>query len=371
MTKPHSKSDLYIGLMSGTSMDSVDAVIVSIKKNKIKLIASDSHPIDTELRHEILSLCQPGENAIYRMGRLDVKLGRLFADCVKDILKKAEINACDIAAIGSHGQNIRHRPDADYPFTLQIGDPNTIAAETGITTIADFRRRDIALGGQGAPLAPAFHQFLFQHFQGTQWVLNIGGIANVTLIQPEHEVIGFDTGPGNTLMDAWHYQHCGQRFDNNGMWAKTGTIHQRLLSLLLNDPFFSKKPPKSTGLEHFNLKWLQKNLRLTQEHIRSQDVQATLLELTVQSIAQTLNQHSTKHIWVCGGGAKNQYLMERLQSQCHSKILSTDAIGIPTDWIEACAFAWMAHQTAHHRVSNIPSVTGAKSAAILGAIYCA
>ena len=198
MAKPHF-NNLYIGLMSGTSMDSVDAVIVSIKKDKIKLIASDSHPIDIALRKEILGLCQPGENAIYRMGRLDVKLGRLFSACVKNVLKKTGLNASDIAAIGSHGQNIRHQPDADYPFTLQIGDPNTIAAETGITTIGDFRRRDVALGGQGAPLAPAFHQFLFQHFKGTQWVLNIGGIANVTLIQPDHDVIGFDTRPWQYL----------------------------------------------------------------------------------------------------------------------------------------------------------------------------
>lgn len=371
MAHTNSKDKYYIGLMSGTSMDSIDAVIVAITPNKIKLIETYAYPIDDELRKEILSLCHPGENAINRMGKLDVKLGRLFAQSVEALLEKANLTPDDISAIGSHGQNIRHMPEADIPFTLQIGDPNVIAATTGITTIADFRRRDVALGGQGAPLTPAFHQFLFQRFEGMQWVLNIGGIANVTLIRPDMEIIGYDTGPGNTLLDAWYFQHTNQRYDNNGEWARSGSVNYQLLETLRHDPFFTKEPPKSTGLEYFNLKWLMQHIKHFGEHIPSEDIQATLTELTATTIADNLNRYSAKYIWVCGGGAKNRHLMERLQSLCLTPILSTDAAGIPIDWIEACAFAWLAYRTQHHAPSNIPSVTGASEASILGAIYCA
>lgn len=355
--------------MSGTSMDSIDAALVEIKREKIKLIETYSHPIDLNIRKEILALCEPGENAILRMGHLSVKLGRLFAHSVNELLKKSGHQARDIAAIGSHGQNVRHMPESEFPFTLQIGDPNIIASETGITTIADFRRRDIALGGQGAPLAPAFHDFLFKKFPGNQWVLNIGGIANVTLLRKDHDVIGFDTGPGNTLLDAWCYQHSGKRFDKDGDWAKSGTVNHALLQLLLADPFFKRSPPKSTGLEYFNLNWLMRILRAFGEHVPSDDIQATLVELTATSIMNVLQQEPAEHIWVCGGGTKNRYLMERLQSKCDTKILSTDVVGIPVDWIEAAAFAWLAHQTQHHLPGNLPSVTGARKAAVLGAVY--
>lgn len=371
MTQPTSKTNRYIGLMSGTSMDSIDAVLVSITKDRIKLLETYSLPIEDDLRKDILELCYPGENAINRMGKLDVVLGRLFSDCVEALLEKAGLEPNDIIAIGSHGQNIRHMPEADVPFTLQIGDPNVIAANTGITTIADFRRRDVALGGQGAPLAPAFHQFLFRRYEGTQWVLNIGGIANVTLISPSNQVIGYDTGPGNTLLDTWYRQHTGRRFDVDGEWARSGMVNIQLLESLRTDPFFTKEPPKSTGLEHFNLKWLMEHIRKLGEHIPSEDIQATLTELTAVTIADNLNQIEARHIWACGGGAKNRFLMERLQALCPTPILTTDAAGIPIDWIEACAFAWFAYQTTHHIPSNIPSVTGASEAAVLGAIYCA
>jgi anhydro-N-acetylmuramic acid kinase len=351
-------------------MDSIDAVIVSITKDRIKLVETYSHPIDDELRKEILSLCYPGDNAINRMGKLDVRLGRIFAESVESLLEKAGLEPDDIVAIGSHGQNIRHMPEADIPFTLQIGDPNVIAATTGITTVADFRRRDVALGGQGAPLAPAFHKFLFQRFDNIQWVLNIGGIANVTLITPENEVIGYDTGPGNTLLDAWYFQHSGNRFDQDGDWARSGMVNIELLESLRSDSFFSKEPPKSTGLEHFNLKWLMEHIRKLGEHVPSEDIQTTLVELTALTIADNLKKVDARHVWACGGGAKNRFLMERLQALCPTPILTTDAAGIPIDWIEACAFAWFAYQTEHHIPSNIPSVTGASEAAILGAIYC-
>ncbi len=372
MSQPKSSvNKYYIGLMSGTSMDSIDAVIVMIEKNKIKLIETYSYPIDDSLRTEILALCHSNETTLHQLGQLDVKLGRLFALSVQAILEKAGMKPSDIAAIGSHGQNIRHMPQADIPFTLQIGDPNVIAATTGITTVADFRRRDVALGGQGAPLAPAFHHFLFEKFAQIQWVLNIGGIANVTLIQPDKPIIGYDTGPGNTLIDAWCYEHLGYRFDRDGEWAKTGTIHPALLNALRADPFFSKAPPKSTGFEYFNLKWLAQHLNKLGKTLSSNDVQATLTELTASTIADHLTHVTAKYVWICGGGAKNRYLMQRLQALCPTPILSTNAAGIPTDWIEACAFAWFAYQTLHRIPSNIPSVTGASQAAILGAIYSA
>lgn len=363
-------NNLYIGILSGTSMDSIDTALVEVKRNRLKLVETYSHLIEDELRNEIAALCYPGENAIQRMGTLDVKLGRLFSHCVKQLLDKAHVKPKQIAAIGSHGQNIRHMPNEKFPFTIQIGDPNIIAAETGITTIADFRRRDIALGGQGAPLTPAFHNFLFQKFSGTQWVINIGGITNITLLKEDSPIIGFDTGPGNTLMDAWCLQHRGQRYDKSGQFAKSGAVDQKLLQLMLEDPYFSKEPPKSTGLEYFNLKWLTKLLRDTGEHLASNDVQATLVELTAITIANAVNKETSKHIWICGGGAKNTFLMDRLQNHCKARILSTDAMGIPVDWIEACAFAWFAHQTQHRQPCNIPSVTGASSESILGAIFC-
>ena len=362
------KANYYIGLMSGTSMDSIDAVLVDIKKNTIRLIHSHSHPIDNQLHDELLALRQSTDGTIDQLGQLDVKLGRLFADAVNELLQQTSLSTQHIKAIGSHGQTIRHRPEGDYPFTLQIGDPSVIAAQTNITTIADFRRRDVALGGQGAPLVPAFHQFLLQRVKSMQWVLNIGGIANVTLLQPDHDVIGFDTGPGNTLLDAWCMQHRHKRYDENGEFGRMGMVSHALLESLLSDPFFKKSPPKSTGFEYFNLAWLAKHLRHYSQ-LQPQDVQATLIELTARSIADVLNTHEATHIWACGGGVNNHYLMDRLQSYCQTKILSTDVVGIPAQWMEACAFAWLAYQTLNHQPGNIPSVTGASKSAILGGIY--
>ena len=362
------KANYYVGLMSGTSMDAIDVVLVEIRKNSLRLIQSHSHPIDDLLRNDIAHLRHGTHDAIEQLGQLDVKLGYLFADAIIELLKKTALTSHQIKAIGSHGQTIRHRPEGAYPFTLQIGDPNIIAAQTGITTIADFRRRDMALGGQGAPLVPAFHQFLFQHVDTTQWVLNIGGIANVTLLNPKQNVIGFDTGPGNTLLDAWCLQHLNKRYDNHGVFGGSGAINHQLLEILLDDPFFKKTPPKSTGFEYFNLAWLSKQMPHN-ERLRPEDVQATLVELTALSIAQVLNSENATHIWVCGGGIKNDYLMERLQLHCHTKILSTDVMGIPAEWMESCAFAWLAHQTLHHRPSNLPSVTGASRPCVLGGIY--
>lgn len=363
-------SKRYIGVLSGTSMDSIDTALVEIHNNRIKLIETYAQPIDDALRQEILAVCTPGVNGIHRMATLDVKLGRRFAESVLALLEKAKLQAKDIAAIGSHGQNIRHMPNDELPYTVQIGDPNIIAAETGITTVGDFRRRDIALGGQGAPLTPAFHQFLFQHRPDTQWVVNIGGICNVTRLKPNHPVIGFDTGPGNTLLDRWCFEHTGNAYDQYGDMARAGTLSQTLLTQLKSDPYFEKSPPKSTGIEYFNLSWLQAHMSACKGKLSPEDVQATLTELTAATIADTLRTEPAAHIWLCGGGAKNTFLMERLQALSEAKILSTDVIGIPSNWIEACAFAWFAHQTVHRLPCNMPSVTGASEASVVGGIFC-
>jgi len=368
--------ELYIGLLSGTSMDGVDAALIDFGagRESPQLITTYSEPISTELKQALLKLCKPGENGINRMGHADNKLGQLFAKSCLQLLKKANINAKEIKAIGSHGQTIRHVPNTDYPFTLQIGDPNIIAAATDITTVADFRRRDMALGGQAAPLAPAFHNFLLRAADENRWVLNIGGIANVTYLAADKNalILGFDTGPGNTLLDAWCSEQLGKPYDNAGRWASSGNINAELLSVLLNDAYFQAAPPKSTGREYFNLDWLQQHLRSLSSRPSAEDIQATLLELTARSITNAIQSidKNPGSIWVCGGGTHNQQLMARLKELCGShRITTTKEIGVSPDWIEAMCFAWLAQQTLKGLPGNLPSVTGAKQLSILGAIY--
>jgi len=361
----------YIGIMSGTSLDAVDVALVDFETKRLEVIATHAEPIPKALKQDVLALCYPGENAIQRMGEADVKLGRLFSKTVLQLLKKEKLSAKDIVAIGSHGQTIRHVPDTKFPFTLQIGDPNIIAAKTDITVVADFRRRDIALGGQAAPLAPAFHNYLFRDSSETVGVLNIGGIANLTVLpaDPSQTVIGFDTGPGNTLMDAWYQKHQRGNYDKDGKWATSGRCNQALLQRLLSDTYFKKAPPKSTGREYFHLDWLQPHIP---DSIQTEDVQATLLQLTARSISDTLHLPKNKitTLWLCGGGTHNQRLVQQLQQfNKNIKIQSTENMGINPDWIEATAFAWLARQTLNKKPGNIPSVTGAKTSSILGAIF--
>lgn len=364
-------AELFIGLMSGTSVDAIDAVIVDLSATP-QVIATHSHDIPPSLKKDIFALTQPGENAIIRMGQADVALGNLFSQACLELLNKANLSASDICAIGSHGQTIRHHPNDTLAFTTQIGDPNIIAAQTGITTVADFRRRDIALGGQGAPLAPTFHEFLLRSEAENRWVLNIGGIANLTLLPMDSHknIIGFDTGPGNTLMDAWYRKHNDGQFDCDGAWAASGVIHSKLLEKCLADDYFYKAPPKSTGPDYFNLDWLAS--KIGSDSITPADVQATLCALTVHSISQCMQQasHSRNSIWVCGGGANNTFLMEQLSELNNGcDIQSTEVINIHPDWIEACAFAWFAKQTLERKPSNLPSVTGAEKTAVLGGVY--
>lgn len=360
--------------MSGTSLDGIDAALVDFSSNTPTLVKAINFPLPTELRESIKSLCTPGNNEIDQLGSVDIQLATIFAKAVKQLLKETNISAEHVHAIGSHGQTIRHRPNEH--FTLQIGDPNTLAELTGITTVADFRRRDMAAGGQGAPLAPAFHAAMFGSSTQTRVILNIGGMANVTVLQKqlpadaEHPVIGFDTGPGNVLMDAWIQRHQQRAYDKNGQWAAAGTVNEQLLEQLLQDDFFSREPPKSTGREHFNLAWLEQQLNQFGQTIDPVDVQATLSELTVSSVQKAVAQFAPESIVVCGGGAHNIDLMKRLSGQCSTAtVVVSDELGLSADWVEAVAFAWLARERLAHRPGNLPSVTGAGRPVVLGGIY--
>lgn len=362
-------SDLYIGLMSGTSVDGIDAALVDFSENFPKVIATHYEPYPTPLKEKILALCQQGSNEIERMGELDSLLGKEFARAVNDLLSKQSLQPSAIQAIGSHGQTIRHHPQQ---FTLQIGDPNIIAAHTGITTIADFRRKDIAHGGHGAPLVPAFHRHVFARIETNRAIVNIGGIANITILAPHRDVIGFDTGPGNVLLDAWIKLNRNESHDAKGAWGQTGTVQQKLLQQFLADAYFQESPPKSTGRERFNLTWLQQHLH--GQGYSPTDVQATLVELTAYSIMNDISKFiQNGEVLICGGGAHNDYLMSRLNEIAHPNIAvhSTQKYGINPDWVEAVAFAWLAKQTLKRQAGNLPSVTGAAKATVLGGIYFA
>lgn len=360
--------ELYIGLMSGTSLDGIDAVLVDFSQHYPKLLDAYYSPYEPELRQSILALCHPGIDEINRLGKMDRILGKQFANAVLHLLKKNQLTPDHVRAIGSHGQTIRHHPAQQ--FTLQIGDPNIIAAETGITTIADFRRRDIALHGQGAPLVPAFHQTVFSA-DVDRIILNIGGIANMTLLPKNSKtILGFDTGPGNTLLDAWAEKHLQQPKDQEGHWGKQGILQNNLLNDFMRDPFFKQSPPKSTGREYFNLNWLNS---FSLEKYLPVDVQATLTELTAKSILDAIPYYfSNDEIVVCGGGVHNTFLLERLRALGpHYKIESSEKYGIHPDWVEAMAFAWLAKQTLTKAPGNVISVTGATQASILGGVYFA
>ncbi|MGR5063328.1 anhydro-N-acetylmuramic acid kinase [Photobacterium sp. DNB22_13_2] len=370
--------ELYIGVMSGTSLDGVDTALVAFdseshQSSMPELLATDAYPMPEALKSALLDVCIGQATNLKLIGQLDHQLGHLFADAVNQLLEKAEVKASAVTAIGNHGQTVYHQPDGDYPFTMQLGDANIVAAKTGITTVADFRRKDMALGGQGAPLVPAFHKGLFSELDSTTVVLNIGGIANISVLQPEQPVIGYDTGPGNMLMDAWVYLHHGQKYDKCGVLAASGTVNQPLLTKLMADPYLSRSYPKSTGREHYNLPWLEGQLNGLVDAVSEQDVQATLLQFTAQTIAEqvacfTIGEQP--RLLVCGGGVNNPILMSRLAELLPAWLVAnTRDAGIDPDYMEAMAFAWLARQRIHGQPSNVPEVTGAAELASLGVIY--
>ena len=362
--------------MSGTSMDGVDAVVVRLGDHTCEILAAHQQAYPEALRTQLtVASRNPGSFSVDTLGSLDHWVAECFSSATSALLSRTGIDKSRVYAIGSHGQTVRHQPRATRPFTLQIGDPNIIAARTGITTVADFRRRDLALGGEGAPLAPAFHQWLFADRQQHRAVLNIGGIANVTLLPAGTEAtIGFDTGPGNTLLDAWIKENRSEEYDDAGAWAKSGTVLQKLLEQLMTDPYLSAAPPKSTGFEYFNLQWLRhatEQCRLSPSRA-AEDIQATLAEFTAQSIADAIKKHAPRsgQVFVCGGGVHNDYLMTRLGENMHgTPVSSTAECGLDPDWVEAAAFAWLAMQTLHNMPGNLPSVTGASRPAVLGGVF--
>ena len=357
--------------MSGTSMDGIDTVVVRFGKQDAQLLASLEHPYPEPLRQKLLQAMRDPEACnIDDVGTLDRQVGESFRDAALAVLAETGLVASDIVAIGSHGQTLRHRPDAPTPYSLQIGDPATIAVGTGITTVADFRRADIAAGGQGAPLVPPFHQWLFGQSGNPRVILNIGGIANITVLGEGNKVpFGFDTGPGNTLLDGWIQAKQKKPYDRGGVWAASGRVELKLLQALLADDYFHLSPPKSTGFEHFNLEWLRHH---GADDYAPADVQATLAELSARTIAAAIDEHAatTDAVLVCGGGFHNDDLLQRLRQHVPGRgVLSTAEEGLHPDWVEAAAFAWLAMRTLNKQSGNLPSVTGAGRKLVLGAIH--
>ncbi len=365
----------YIGLISGTSADGIDAALVRFDGGDntplhAELIAARTLPWQPDVRARLVWLGQGGAlDSLDELGELDAQVGEAFAEAALAILETAGIERSQVAAIGSHGQTVRHRPYVAHPFSLQIGDAARIVERTGITTIADFRRRDIAAGGHGAPLLPALHHALLHDPGEQRAVLNLGGIANLTLLPSDGAVRGFDTGPANALMDLWCHEHTGRPYDEAGAWGATGQVDAALLERLLGDPWFAQPPPKSSGREHFQRKWLAPHLRSGAVPV---DVQATLRELTARTIAEALHasQPDTQRVLVCGGGVHNPVLMETLRQVLPGVALaSTAEFGLDPDHVEAMGFAWLARQTLAGKPGNLPTVTGAAGPRILGAIY--
>lgn len=363
----------YVGLISGTSMDGIDAALVEFGDHQCNVLATAAVAYPAELRTQLIQGSRtPASCTVDMIGKLDQWVGECFRDAAVKLLSQAGVDPQSVAAIGSHGQTLRHQPRAARPFTLQIGDANIIAAGTGITTVADFRRRDIAVGGEGAPLTPAFHRWLFSNAEKDRAVLNIGGIANVTMLSSS-PVIGFDTGPGNTLLDGWTRSNLDRPFDDDGNWARSGKVSEPLLIEMLSDPYFDLPPPKSTGFEYFNGAWVRSKVSsLSTQNIPAMDVQATLAELSASTIAKSILNFSPgiEEVLVCGGGVHNTDLMQRLRSYLSgTRVTSTDTFGLHPDWVEAAAFAWLAKRCLEGKTGNLPEVTGADRAEILGAIY--
>jgi anhydro-N-acetylmuramic acid kinase len=375
-------SDLYIGLMSGTSLDGVDGVLADFSGNRLRVVASASEPFSDVFRAELLALNSPGHNELHRAALAGNQISAVYAQVVSKLVEAAKVQSIDarhIKAIGAHGQTVRHQPQrtsaepAGAGYTLQLGNPSLLAELTGVDVVADFRSRDVAAGGQGAPLVPAFHMSVFGQTDRATAVLNIGGISNLSVLPATGvgEVTGFDCGPGNALMDAWCQRHTGKPFDLGGAWAAGGKLVPALLASLLDDPYFAKLPPKSTGRDLFSTEWLTMKLSPFAD-ARPQDVQNTLTEFTASACAMSVKDFAggSRELIVCGGGAFNTFLLERLQASLTGiQVSVSDAHGLPAQQVEAAAFAWLARRTVQREAANLPGVTGAKGLRVLGAVY--
>ncbi len=357
--------NLYIGVMSGTSLDGVDVCLCKIDENSCTLLYSLEYPFDLTIKEEILYLLS-SKTTLEQIGILHTRLGYLFADAVKVFLKGNKLDPSNIKAIGLHGQTLWHQPFGNFPFSMQLGCPNILVAQTNIQVITDFRSMDIANGGQGAPFAPAFHQFIFSSFKENIAVLNIGGMTNITLLGDSLK--GWDIGVGNALLDYWVSTCKNTPYDKDGNFAFSGTLNEELLEKFLSDPYFKKLPPKSTGREYFSTTWLINHLCSFQS-IKDEDIQRTLLELTVKSILKILDTTDINLLIVCGGGTKNKFLMKRLKELSQVDIKISDELGISSDFMESMAFAWLAYMRIQAKEVNLSCVTGAKKNSILGGIY--
>jgi len=362
----------YLGLISGTSVDGVDAALCEFGEHRCTVVAARTFAYPSAIAERIQALISSGEGRLAEIGAIDIAVGRYFADCGVALLRSAGVKPDDVAAIGHHGQTIWHEPALPEPFSWQIGDANSVAAITGIDTVADLRRLDMALGGQGAPLVPAFHEWLFADPPTSTVVLNIGGIANVTSLAPGSPVFGFDTGPGNTLLDALARRSLNRPFDDRGQWAASGTPDHVLLDSMLTEPYFSKPAPKSTGRELFNEAWLQRKLGESGRRVDEVNLAATLLELTARSIADAIAALGTRpgRLMVCGGGVRNDALIARLGALTGQTPQTTAAFGLDPDFVEAAAMAWLARARVTQAPGNLPTVTAARKAVVLGALYC-
>lgn len=353
-------------------MDAVDVALVEFGEGAPRLIAAGRSAWPVTLRAQLHELAAGRRLDATAFAKLDTAVGGFMADAVEDLLRRHAVSAATVSGIGCHGQTVAHAPDADPATTLQLGDANVISERTGITTVNDFRRRDLAAGGQGAPLTPAFHDAVLRNPAENRVVLNLGGIANITILRsdPGLPVSGFDTGPANCLMDAWSLRHCGTPYDAGGEWAESSPLHQRLLARLLDDPFFTAPPPKSTGTQYFSMQWLEARLAVLPKP-SADEVQATLLALSCQTVGDAIFREApdTERVLVCGGGVHNRALMSRLGELLDIPVESTATLGIDPDWMEAMAFAWLAQRTLSNAAGNMPTVTGARGPRILGAIH--
>ncbi len=360
----------YVGLMSGTSLDGIDAVAVSFFGNAPSVLGHVTTTLPVDLRATLLDLNTPqGHDELERAAVAGVALAHCYARAAHEVLQQTGLSPAQVRAIGCHGQTVRHRPDQG--FTLQLGNGAVLAELTGITVVTDFRSRDIAAGGQGAPLVPAFHDAIFRSPEHPRIILNLGGIANLTVLYPGQETRGYDCGPANVLLDGWVERHLGQPFDRDGLWSRSGTVSAALLQALLEHPYFLRKPPKSTGRDEFHLPWLDRLLG-ERQGLAAQDVQATLVALTAHSVAQCIAAEAAEglEVYCCGGGAKNQALMAQLHTLLpHASVRVTDDLGVPAMQVEATAFAWLARELLQGRSANLPAVTGARRQVPLGAIY--
>jgi len=356
---------LYIGVMSGTSLDGIDIALCGINETECQLLASCEYPFPNELKEEILHLIASSVT-LKQLGECDSRLGLLFAERINDFLQNNALHVTQITAIGLHGQTLWHEPNSAYPFSMQLGNANIVAAQTGITTVTDFRGMDIAHGGQGAPFAPAFHKFLFADTKEKTALVNIGGMANISLLF--HDFKGWDVGCGNVLMDFWIQKTQHKKYDDTGAFAKSAKADESLLAKMLADEYFDKKPPKSTGREYFNNNWLEKKLQGF-EHLSDAKIQRTLLELTATSIARDVNATEATKLIVCGGGTKNSFLMQRLQELSRATVLPSDTLGISSDFLEAMAFAWFAKKRIHKEPLELSTITGSTKNSIAGAVY--